>query len=191
MSSYHSPPRRRHRQPVTEHADFGRLIVPPPDEDPIVVAEFPVAAQLAMEAVSSGACSRECLVLLDERRIVVAMLCDAPPEVSLLVGQLHIPDVRPACQVIDVVYRETIDAGPPSDDDRRCFEALRRALAVQGVLLLDVILANPNMLRSMSIGCDREPIWFEAFEPSPSGDGRHTGQDNLPARRRRPEAGAA
>ena len=37
----------------------------------------------------------------------------------------------------------------------------------QGLLLLDVILTNGDTVRSLAIGCDPDPVWFDEFTPVP------------------------
>ena len=37
----------------------------------------------------------------------------------------------------------------------------------QGLLLLDVILTDGDTVRSLAIGCDPDPVWFDEFDPLP------------------------
>ena len=160
MSTFHSRGRRRRRQAATA---AGFLVTPDAGHE-IQLTDFAAVAELVVDAVTSGLFRFECLVLLDGDRRVVGLLCDAPAEVGLLIGRLEIPEVTPFCQLIDLVYRDDIEPGPPDDEDHRKFDALRRGLALQGILLLDVILANADVMRSLAIACDPDPVWFEPFE---------------------------
>jgi hypothetical protein len=35
----------------------------------------------------------------------------------------------------------------------------------QGLLLLDVMLTDGDTVRSLAIGCDPDPVWFDEFDP--------------------------
>jgi len=137
----------------------------PDPDDPIIVAGFGEAAMLATELIDLPV-RHEVVVLLDERRRVTALLLDPPPEVGLLVGMVSLPGLEtPFCQTMCIVFEPSVQGGPPSDADRRGYHALRRAHMAQGLLLLDVIVTDGDTVRSIAIGCDPDPVWFDEFDP--------------------------
>ena len=166
MSHHRQLRRRAHRQPVQleiEHEPF-RIWLPPAD-DPIVVATFGHAASIAFDVLETGA-EREVLVLLDERRQVTALLLDPPPPVGVLVGSCELPCLEvPFCQTLSIVITDEVADAPPSDEDRLGYQSLRRLHMLQGLQLLDVILAGAERIQSLAIACDPDPIWFEPFDP--------------------------
>lgn len=165
---YHSRPRvsRRRRHPLPlQSGDHDWSIYHPDPDDPVVVAEFGDAAMLASEMFQLPV-RNEALVLLDERRRVTAILLDPPAEVGLLVGMSDLPGVEaPFSQTMSILLQERVQVGPPTDDDRRGYHGLRRAHMAQGLLLLDVLITDGDVVRSLAIGCDPEPVWFDDWEP--------------------------
>jgi len=90
------------------------------------------------------------------------MLLDPPAEVGLLVGMAELPGIEaPFCHTLCIVVEPCVGGGPPSDDERRGYFALRRAHMAQGLLLLDVILTDGDTIRSLAIACDPDPAWFD------------------------------
>lgn len=166
MSHHRQPRRRAHRHPVRvelEHQPFSIWL--PPADDPIVVATFADAASIAFDVLETGA-EHEVLVLLDERRRMTALLVDPPPAVGVLIGSCDLPCLEvPFCQTLSIVVTDQVADAPPSDDDRRGYQSLRRLHMLQGLQLLDVILAGTERIQSLAIACDPDPIWFEPFEP--------------------------
>ena len=161
---YHPRPRvsRRRRHPLPlQSGDHDWSIYHPDPDDPIVVAEFGDAAMLAAEMFHLPV-HKEVLVLLDERRRVTAILLDPPAEVGLLVGMSDLPGVEaPFSQTLAILLADHVEVGPPSDDDRRGYHGLRRAHMAQGLLLLDVLITDGDVVRSLAIGCDPDPVWFD------------------------------
>jgi len=142
------------------------ICYPDPDE-PIVIAGFGEAAMLAADVLDLPV-HHEVVVLLDERRQVTALLLDPPCEIGLLVGHAELPGLdAPFCQTMCIVVNAEVYFGPPRDADRRGYHALRRAHMAQGLQLLDVVLTNGDTVRSLAIGCDPDPVWFDEFDPLP------------------------
>jgi hypothetical protein len=159
----------RHSQPALrlQSGDHPWGICYPDPDDPIVIAGFGEAAMLATDVLELPV-QHEVVVLLDERRTVTALLLDPPPEVGLLVGMAALPGVEPAfCQTMCIVVQPQVPTGPPDPADRCGYHALRRAHMAQGLLLLDVLLTDGDTVRSLAIGCDPDPVWFDEFEPLP------------------------
>ena len=157
----------RRRNPVLrlESGEHQWSICHPDPDDPIIIAGFGEAAMLAAEVIELPV-HHEVLVLMDERRRVTAFLLDPPAEVGLLVGMTALPGVEaPFCQTMCIVIEPHVNTGPPTRQDRRGYQALRRAHMAQGLLLLDVILTDGDTVRSLAIGCDPDPAWFDEFEP--------------------------
>ncbi len=158
-----------HRHPAL-HLQSGDyhwgMCYPDPDE-PIVIAGFGEAAMLATDVLDLPV-QREVVVLLDERRRVTALLLDPPCEIGVFVNHADLPGIdTPFCHTMCVVLSNEVYTGPPRETDRRGYHALRRAHMAQGLLLLDVILTDGDTVRSLAIGCDPDPVWFEEFDPLP------------------------
>ncbi len=158
-------PRSRRCSLQIEHgADRFRIWLPPADDE-LVLTGFGDAASLAFELLDWGA-EREVLVLLDARRRVTAMLLDPPPAVGLRPAREEVPGLEVEfCQTLSIVLGETPVDAPPTPRLRDGYHALRRVHVLQGLQLLDVILAHPERVQSLAIACDPDPVWFEPFEP--------------------------
>ncbi|MGB8860931.1 MAG: hypothetical protein WCC60_16850 [Ilumatobacteraceae bacterium] len=160
-------PRRGHPSLRLDSGDHQWSICHPDPDEPIIIAGFGEAAMLATEVLDLPA-RHEVVVLLDERRRVTALLLDPPAEVGVLIGMAALPGVEaPFCQTMCIVLEPHVPIGPPTEHDRRGYHALRRAHMAQGLLLLDVILTDGDTVRSLAIGCDPDPVWFDEFEPLP------------------------
>lgn len=158
---------RRHLSLRLESGEQHWSIVLPPADESLVIAGFGEVAMLA-NLVFDLPAEREVLVLLDEQRQVTALLLDPPPEVGLLVGMAELPGVEaPFCQTLSVMIVPHVCTCPPTADERAGYHALRRAHMAQGLLLLDVVLTDGDTVRSLAIGCDPDPVWFEEFDPLP------------------------
>ena len=158
-------PGRGHPALRQQSGDYHWGICYPDPDEPIVIAGFGEAATLATDILDLPVCN-EVVVLLDERRRVTALLLDPPCEIGLFVGHAGLPGLdAPFCQTMCVVVNAEVYSGPPRDVDRRGYQALRRAHMAQGLLLLDVILTNGDTVRSLAIGCDPDPVWFDEFDP--------------------------
>jgi len=160
-------PGRGHPALRLQSGDYHWGICYPDPDEPIVIAGFGEAAMLATDILDLPV-QREVVVLLDERRQVTALLLDPPCEIGVFVGHADLPGLdAPFCQTICVVLSADVYTGAPRESDRRGFHALRRAHMAQGLLLLDVILTNGDTVRSLAIGCDPDPVWFDEFRPLP------------------------
>ena len=154
-------PRRRQQSLRLQSEEHCWSIFHPDPDEPIVLTGFADAASLAFDAVEMPV-HHEIVVLLDEHRTVTAMLLDPPAEVGLLVGMAALPGVEaPFCQTLCIVIEPRVGSGPPADEERRGYFALRRAHMAQGLLLLDVILTDGDTIRSLAIACDPDPVWFD------------------------------
>ena len=160
---------RRHHSLRLESGERHWSICLPPADEPLVIAGFGDVAMLA-NLVFDLPAEREVLVLLDERRQVTALLLDPPPEIGLLVGMAELPGVEaPFCQTLSVMIVPHVCTCPPTPEERTGYHALRRAHMAQGLLLLDVVLTDGDTVRSLAIGCDPDPVWFDEFDPLPGG----------------------
>jgi len=160
-------PGRGHPALRLQSGDYHWGICYPDPDEPVVIAGFGEAAMLATDILDLPV-QREVVVLLDERRQVTALLLDPPCEVGVFVGHAELPGLdAPFCQTICIVLSADVYTGAPRDGDRRGFHALRRAHMAQGLLLLDVVLTDGDTVRSLAIGCDPDPVWFDEFDPLP------------------------
>jgi len=172
MPSHPQPFKPRFRAPgrgqpalPLQSGDYHWGICYPDPDAPVVVAGFGEAAMLATDILDLPVLN-EVVVLLDERRQVTALLLDPPPEIGLLVGRVELPGLEASfCQTLCIEVNADVYFGPPRDADRRGYHALRRAHMAQGLLLLDIILTDGDTVRSLAIGCDPDPVWFDEFEP--------------------------
>jgi hypothetical protein len=138
--------------------------LPNPDE-PLIIAEFADAANLA-SAVVDMPVDNEVLVLLDERRRVTAMITDPPTELGLFVGWCDGPGLEvPFSQTMTICVARSVPEAPPDERDRVGYFELRRIHMLQGLLLLDVLLVDHERVQSLAIACDPDAVWFEEFAP--------------------------
>jgi hypothetical protein len=173
-------PRSRHRALRLDYDAEPFAIWLPAADDPLVIADFGDAASLALELTDWDA-RNEVLVLLDARRRVTAMLIDPPPAVGLFIGTLDLPALEvPFCQTLSIVVAEPPSNGPPPDRHRQGYHSLRRMHMLQGLQLLDVILADPERVQSLAIACDPDAIWFDEFEPLDEAPPTSAGADGHP-----------
>ena len=116
---------RRHLMPLEFETEPFSVWLPDPD-DPVAIESFGDAATLAFELLEFSA-ERELLILLDEQRIITAIVVDPPPPVGVFIGRCDVPGLEvPFCQTMSLVMTDHIHDGPPSDDDRAGYLALRR-----------------------------------------------------------------
>lgn len=156
----------RRRQPLLSYRSDvleWYLFTPHPDE-PLHILEFGDAVSLAMDLPEVMPVHHEALVLLDEHRAITSVLLDPPAEVGVFVAHADLPGLEtPFCQTLSVVIEDHVRTGPPTDADRHGYQALRRLHMAQGLLLLDVLVTDGDAVRSLAIGCDPDPVWFEEF----------------------------
>lgn len=154
-------PRRRHAALQLEADDHSFSILLPHPDEPLVVAGFGDAVALALDAVDMRV-DKEVLVLLNERREITALLLGPPADVGVFIGMADLPGLEtPFCQTLSIVVDSIVQPGPPSEHDRIGYHALRRAHMAQGLLLLDVLISDGDNVRSLAIGCDPDPVWFD------------------------------
>jgi hypothetical protein len=164
--SLRRPRLRSRRQVIDIH--YGNqpcyVWMPNPDE-PLVIAEFADAANLA-SGVLDMAVDKEVLVLLDERRHVTAMFADPPTELGLFVGWCDGPGLEvPFAQTMTICVAHHVPQAPPSEKDRVGYFELRRIHMLQGLQLLDVLMVDHERVQSLAIACDPDPVWFDEFAP--------------------------
>lgn len=166
MPAHRRPRPRAHRRPLhleLETVPFS-VLLPDPDQ-PIALVDFGEVAMFAFELLEHAG-EREHLVLLDEQRVVTAVVVDPPPALGVLIGSCEVPGLEvPFCQTIDILLVDRVVDGPPSDHDRRGYQSLRRLHVLQGLQLMDVVLVDGERVQSLAIACDPDPIWFEPFTP--------------------------
>lgn len=164
------PRRRPPSLRFSSHEQEWFLFAPDPDQ-PMVVAGFADAALLAAD-LTSLPLRHEALVLLDEHRRVTSILLDPPAEVGLFIGRCPPPGAEaPFSLTMTVVLTDDVPVGAPDPSHREAYLALRRLHMAQGLLLLDVLFTDGDTVRSLAIGCDPDPVWFDEFTPSASPPG--------------------
>ena len=170
MSSrrHHPPARarsRRRTRSVEVQGSSCLLWIPHVDSEPVVVATILDAIELVFELFEMP--MREAaLMMLDARRRLVAVILDPPPEIECLIGWAQSSEVAiDFCQSILVVFENDITDGPPSEMETVVFDAMSQQSLEHDVLLLDMILANPDKVRSMAFATDPNCVWTEPFDP--------------------------
>lgn len=138
--------------------------LPNPDE-PLVIAEFADAANLAT-AVLDMPVTKEVLVLLDEGRRVTAMFVDPPTELGLFVGWCDGPGLEvPFVQTMTICLASCLPRSHPAEQDRIGYFELRRIHMLQGLQLLDILMVDHERVQSLAIACDPDAVWFDRFAP--------------------------
>ena len=160
-------PRLRSRRHVID-IRFGEepcyVWLPAPDE-PLVIAEFADAANLA-SAVLDMPIDKEVLVLLDEQRRVTAMFADPPTELGLFVGWCDGPGLEvPFSQTMTICLTKHLPREHPDERDRLGYFELRRIHMLQGLQLLDILMVDHERVQSLAIACDPDAVWFDEFAP--------------------------
>lgn len=170
MSARHhrsSRSRTRFRSPRFDrmhNESFCRVLLPPFGVDPIILTDVADAASMVFELFEVPF-HDAAVVMLDERRVVTAILLDPPPDVDLILSwHGAAADVIPCCQIVVVVVKDEIVEAPVSEEDEAFFRALQRAALEHGVLLMDVFFANPHKLQSLAIVCDPHCIWNDELD---------------------------
>lgn len=161
-------PRRRQPMLTLHSCEHEWYIYVPDPEAPLALTAFGDAVSLALDVGDLLPARHEVVVLLDEHRRISGMLLDPPAEVGLFVGRCTPPGLEaPFCQTLTIVLRDHVPTGPPEAHDVRGYQALRRIHMAQGLLLLDVLVSDGDAVRSLAIGCDPDPIWFDEFPSTP------------------------
>jgi hypothetical protein len=164
--SFRRPRLRNRRNVINIH--FGDqpcyVWLPNPDE-PVIIAEFADAANLA-SAVLDMPIEKEVMVLLDERRQVTAMFADPPTELGLFVGWCDGPGLEVGfSHTMMICVADYVPMAAPDEKDRIGYFELRRIHMLQGLLLLDILLVDHERVQSLAIACDPDAVWFEEFAP--------------------------
>lgn len=167
-SRRHHPPARARSRRRTRPIDFDGssclLWSPQADSDPIVVATIVDAIELVFELFEMPM-RDAALMLLDARRRLVGVILDPPPEIDCLTAWAQSSEgVSEFCQTILVVVADDITDGPPAEMETVVFDAMSRQALAHNVLMLDMILANPDKVRSMAFATDPNCVWTEPFE---------------------------
>ncbi len=155
---------RRHIVDIQYGSQPCSVWLPNPDE-PLVIADFADAANLA-SAVVDMPIEKEVLVLLDERRRVTALIADPPTELGLFVGWCDGPGLEvPFSQTMTICVAACVPEAPPDERDRLGYFELRRIHMLQGLQLLDVLMVDHERVQSLAIACDPDAVWFDEFAP--------------------------
>jgi len=166
-SRRHHPPARARSRRRTRAIDCEGssclLWIPQADSDPIIVATIVDAIELVFELFEMPMLDAA-LLMLDARRRLVGVILDPPADVDCLTGWAQRSGVADFCQTILVVVEDDIGEGAPQERETAVFEALSRQALEHNVLMLDMILANPDKVRSMAFATDPNCIWTEPFE---------------------------
>jgi len=155
---------RRRPRPIDFEGVSCLFWAPPPDAEPIILADVGEAIgfvfglfELPMEDAA--------LLLLDARRRLVGLILDPVPDIDCVTDWAQRTDgVRGFCQMILVIVDGDIGEGPPSERETRVYEAISQQAIEHNVLLLDMLFANPDKVRSMAFATDPNCVWTEPFE---------------------------
>ena len=164
--SFRRPRLRSRRNVIDIHfGDQPCYVWLPSPDDPVIVAEFADAANLAT-AVLDMPVEKEVMVLLDERRQVTAMFADPPTELGLFVGWCDGPGLEvPFSQTMMICVADYVPIAALDERDRIGYFELRRIHMLQGLQLLDILIVDQERVQSLAIACDRDAVWFEEFAP--------------------------
>jgi len=154
---------RRRTRPIDFEGSSFLVWIPPVDSDPIIVATIVDAIELVFELFEMPM-SDAALMMLDARRRLVGVILDPPADIDCLTSWAQNSDVADFCQMILVVVDDEIADGAPREKEIVVFEALSRQALEHNVLMLDMIVANPDKVRSMAFATDPNCIWTEPFE---------------------------
>ena len=162
--SFRRPRLRSRRNVIDIHfGDQPCYVWLPNPDDPVIVAEFADAANLAT-AVLDMPVEKEVMVLLDERRQVTAMFADPPTELGLFVGWCDGPGLEvPFSQTMMICVADYVPIAAPDERDRSRYFELRR-IHICRLQLLDTH-RRPRAGQSLAIACDRDAVWFDEFAP--------------------------
>ena len=134
------------------------------DADPVVIHDLADVGMLAFELFDLGLVDGA-LVLIDERRQVTAVLLDPPPDIEMMLRWAREPDIGAEfSQVILIVARDRIVQAPPTDEDVAVYRAAQQMCLADGVLWMDLVVANPHALQSIGIVCDPDSVWHDPVE---------------------------
>ena len=155
---------RRRPRPIDFEGVSCLFWAPPPGAEPIILANVGDAIgfvfglfELPMEDAA--------LLLLDARRRLVGVILDPPPDIDCVTEWAQSTGgVAEFCQMILVVVEGDIADGPPRERESRVFEAIGQQALEHNVLLLDMIFANPDKVRSMAYATDPSCVWTEPFD---------------------------
>ncbi len=67
--------------------------------------------------------------------------------------------------MILVIVEDEIPDGAPTPMEATVFETMREHNSEHGIGMLDMLLANPDKVRSMAFAMDPDCIWTQPFEP--------------------------
>lgn len=180
MPAYHHRLPRAHRRfktCATEHVvkpPCCELIVPRAGTPRIVVADLADAAAAVFELLDWPICGGA-LIMLDAQRALLGVVIDPPPELAeVLTWLAHLPmpvaaGLGRCCQVILVVAEEDIRDEPVSERTEYFFHAAQQIALNHGLLLMDVVFANPHRLQSLAAVCDPHCVWFDDLDLGDAG----------------------
>lgn len=169
--SVRSRARRRSRPIAVAGAQY-HVWLAPPDSEPLIIADIGDAIGLTFSLFNTEM-RDAALIMLDSRRHVVAIVLDPPAEAGCPVRWIRQVDAGDEfagfefAQAIIVVVKDDIADGPATTVEALVYEAMRADSLAQDVLLLDMILATPDKIRSLAFALDPDCVWMERFEPFP------------------------
>lgn len=134
------------------------------DADPVVIHDLADVGMLTFDLFDLGLVDGA-LVLVDERRQVTAILLDPPPNIDLMLRWAREPDIGAEfSQIILIVARDRIAYAPPCDEDIAVYRAAQRMCSAEGLLWMDLIVANAHKMQSIGIVCDPDTVWLDPVE---------------------------
>lgn len=132
--------------------------------EPVIINDLADAGLLAFELFSIGM-TVGALVLLDERRNVVAVLLDPPLGIDEMLRWAHEPGLRAEFhQVLGILARDRIIEAPPADQDIVAYREAQEMCLALGVLWLDLLVTSSHALQSIGIVCDPDSVWNDPVE---------------------------
>ncbi len=104
------------------------------------------------------------LLMFDQNRQLLGVLLDPPAGLEFVTEWARRPGMDiDFCQTILVVVDNDLDDGPVPLQAVQFFDVLREVSLRADIVVLDVIFANPDRVRSMAFATDDHGVWTNEF----------------------------
>ena len=136
---------------------------PPPGDDPIIIAGIGDAIELVFELFEMPM-QNAALLMFDQSRQLLGVLLDPPAGFEFVTDWARRPGVNiDFCQTILVVVDNDLDDGPVPQQALQFYDVLREVSLRANIVVIDVIFANPDRVRSMAFATGDHGVWTSQF----------------------------